>query len=198
MSAATERSLRTCLGCRQVLEKKYLLRYVVSPQGDLLVDYQGKLPGRGAYTCFSPECLQKALKRGQFRRAFRMDFRPPDADALTEDLRRQVAGRAAGLIGMARKSGALILGSNQVLDSVARREPLAFVLRAEDMSTGIATKVEGSTQKNGTRLYTKFSKDKLGKMLGRDEVSVVGLRQSALADSLELELQRYQQITEGL
>ncbi|HKL48494.1 MAG TPA: DUF448 domain-containing protein [Desulfuromonadales bacterium] len=198
MSAATESSLRTCLGCRQVLEKKNLLRYVLSPQGDLLVDYQGKLPGRGAYTCLSSECLHKALKRRQFRRSFKRDFSPPEPDRLIEDLLRQVAGRVESLIGMARKSGALIMGSNQVLDGVAGRETLSFVLCAEDMSAGIAAKLEGSTRKKGTRLYRKFSKDKLGKMLGRDEVSVVGLKKSTLADSLELELKRYRQITEGL
>ncbi|MFO7982499.1 MAG: DUF448 domain-containing protein [Desulfuromonadales bacterium] len=198
MSAATESSLRTCLGCRQVLEKKDLLRYVVSPQEELLVDYLSKLPGRGAYTCLSPHCLEKAVKRGQFRRSFKRDFRPPEADRLIEDLRRQVTGRVESLIGMARKSGELIVGSNQVLDSVAGREALSFVLCAEDMSAGIAAKLEASTRKKGTRLYRKFSKDKLGKMLGRDEVSVVGLKKSTLADSLELEFKRYQQITEGL
>ncbi len=117
---------------------------------------------------------------------------------MLKDLQRQVADRLRGLIGMARKSGALIVGSNQVLDGMAAREPLPFVLRAEDMSAGIAAKLEGAARKKGSKLYTRFSKDKLGKMLGREEVSVVGLRKSALADSLELELQRYQQITEGL
>lgn len=198
MSAATGRSQRTCLGCGEVLEKNYLLRYVVSPQGQVLVDYQGKLPGRGAYTCYSASCLRQALKRGRFRRAFRTDLESCDADELTADLRRQIIGRAGGLIGMARKSGALVVGSNQVLDGLSGREPLTLVLRTADMSAGIAGKIEGAARKAGAKLFTMFEKDKLGNMLGRDEVSVVGLRKSTLADSLELELQRYQRITEGL
>ncbi len=174
------------------------MRYVVSPRGELLVDYQGKLPGRGAYTCFSTSCLRQAVKRGQFRRAFRTELQNGDADELAADLQRQLAERVAGLVGMARKSGAIVVGSNQVLDGLSGREALDLVLRAADMSAGIAGKVESAARKQGAKLFTVFNKQKLGNMLGRDEVSVVGLRKNALADSLELELQRYQQITEGL
>ncbi len=53
---------RTCLGCKAVKPKKELVRIVRTPEGEVLVDPTGKKAGRGAYTCPSTECLEKAFK----------------------------------------------------------------------------------------------------------------------------------------
>ena len=62
---------RSCLGCRQPRDRDVLIRFVLSPQGELVADIEAKLPGRGAYTCVSETCLQVALKQRQFSRAFK-------------------------------------------------------------------------------------------------------------------------------
>ena len=50
--------------------KKDLIRVVRSPEGELSLDFRGKLPGRGAYVCPSPACLAKARKSKALERAF--------------------------------------------------------------------------------------------------------------------------------
>ena len=62
--------LRQCLGCREMLPKKELIRVVRSPEGDVSLDFKGKLPGRGAYVCPSPECLARVRKSRALERAF--------------------------------------------------------------------------------------------------------------------------------
>ena len=62
--------LRQCLGCREMKPKKELLRVVRSPEGEVSLDFKGKLPGRGAYICHSTECLKKAIRSKAFERAF--------------------------------------------------------------------------------------------------------------------------------
>ncbi len=52
---------RTCVGCRQIMEKKRLIRLVRTDQG-LLVDLSGKMAGRGAYLHENRPCWEKALK----------------------------------------------------------------------------------------------------------------------------------------
>lgn len=52
---------RSCISCRQVFEKKDLLRIVRTPEGEVVVDPSGKMSGRGAYICSSPECISKQL-----------------------------------------------------------------------------------------------------------------------------------------
>jgi predicted RNA-binding protein YlxR (DUF448 family) len=59
---------RTCVGCNTKKEKKELIRIVKSKEGKLDVDKTGKLPGRGAYLCDNPECLEKAKKSKRLER----------------------------------------------------------------------------------------------------------------------------------
>ena len=51
--------MRQCLGCREMFPKRELIRVVRSPEGELSLDFKGKAPGRGAYLCGKPECLEK-------------------------------------------------------------------------------------------------------------------------------------------
>ncbi len=62
--------LRQCLGCREMKAKKELIRVVRSPEGEVSLDFKGKLPGRGAYVCPSPECLARVRKSRALERAF--------------------------------------------------------------------------------------------------------------------------------
>lgn len=61
---------RQCLGCREMKDKKALIRVVRSPEGAISLDFKGKLPGRGAYVCPDGECLKKARKSRALERAF--------------------------------------------------------------------------------------------------------------------------------
>ena len=54
--------MRQCLGCREMKPKRELIRAVKSPDGEVSLDFKGKMPGRGAYLCPNEECLKKAIK----------------------------------------------------------------------------------------------------------------------------------------
>ena len=62
--------MRQCVGCREMKEKKSLIRVVKSPEGEVSLDFKGKLPGRGAYVCPDPACLKRARKSRALERAF--------------------------------------------------------------------------------------------------------------------------------
>ena len=61
---------RQCLGCREMRNKRDLIRVVRSPEGEISLDFKGKKPGRGAYVCPDPACLVKARKSRALERAF--------------------------------------------------------------------------------------------------------------------------------
>lgn len=61
--------MRMCVGCREMKEKKSLLRIVKNTEGTVSFDRVGKAPGRGAYICRSRECLDKAVRQRQLERA---------------------------------------------------------------------------------------------------------------------------------
>ncbi|NUK05734.1 YlxR family protein [Streptomyces lunaelactis] len=80
---------RTCVGCRERTAKSDLLRIVVT--GDACVpDDRGTLPGRGAYVHPASVCIDLAVRRRAFPRAFRVQG-PLD----TADVRRYVEEQAA-------------------------------------------------------------------------------------------------------
>ncbi|MDE7010565.1 MAG: YlxR family protein [Oscillospiraceae bacterium] len=61
---------RQCLGCREMRNKRDLIRVVRSPEGEISLDFKGKKPGRGAYVCPETACLVKARKSRALERAF--------------------------------------------------------------------------------------------------------------------------------
>ena len=63
--------MRMCIACREMKEKRELLRIVKTVDG-IKVDKTGKLSGRGAYICNSPTCAQKLVKGKLLNRTFEM------------------------------------------------------------------------------------------------------------------------------
>ena len=53
---------RQCMGCRERRAKRELIRVVRSPEGNVSLDFGGKMNGRGAYICPNSECLKKAIR----------------------------------------------------------------------------------------------------------------------------------------
>ena len=62
--------MRMCTGCHEMKPKKELIRVVKTPEGEIKVDFTGKLNGRGAYICKNAECFEKAQKQKALARAF--------------------------------------------------------------------------------------------------------------------------------
>jgi predicted RNA-binding protein YlxR (DUF448 family) len=59
-----------------VAPKPSLLRFV-AVGGALVADPPARRPGRGAYSCRSQACFERALRRGGFNRAFRQAVTAP-------------------------------------------------------------------------------------------------------------------------
>lgn len=77
---------RQCLGCREMKEKRALIRVVRSPEGEVSLDFRGKKPGRGAYVCPNAECLKRARKSRAIERAFSVAIPPEVYDALEQEM----------------------------------------------------------------------------------------------------------------
>ena len=78
--------MRMCVGCREMKEKRSLLRIVKSPEGSISFDRVGKAPGRGAYVCRSKECLDKAMKARQLERALETKIEQDVFSQLMEEI----------------------------------------------------------------------------------------------------------------
>jgi hypothetical protein len=82
--------IRICAGCRTRRTQAELLR-VARRAGDVVVDPKRRIGGRGAYVCFDPRCVERALGSGALRRSLRQDGPLPEElrERLLEIVRRE-------------------------------------------------------------------------------------------------------------
>lgn len=78
--------MRMCIGCREMMPKKELIRVVKSPEGSIDIDLKGKAPGRGAYLCRSQACMDKAAKSRLLEKAFEQKIEQEVYDKLKTQL----------------------------------------------------------------------------------------------------------------
>ncbi len=195
MSGRCREPERTCVGCRTSQPRTRLIRYVLSPQQQLLVDYRQRLPGRGVYTCCEPDCVIKAVERKQLQRGLKAAELQLDARQLLVDIGEILLRRIENLLGMARKSGQVVSGSQAVIGGLKGGEGISFVLLSDDISAGVADKVIGAAGKQQVEVFQLLTKGRIGEILGKGERSVAGLQSGQLSDAILLEVQRYKRMS---
>ncbi len=77
---------RQCMGCRERMDKRQLIRVVRTPEGEVKLDFSGKLSGRGAYICPKPECLQKAQRAKALDRSLEVTIPQEVYDRLQHEM----------------------------------------------------------------------------------------------------------------
>jgi len=77
---------RMCVACKQMRPKRELIRVVRTPAGEIRVDATGKLSGRGAYVCPTPECAGAGVREGRLQHALLV----PIPDDVGRDLQRAI------------------------------------------------------------------------------------------------------------
>ncbi len=83
---------RQCMGCRERKAKKDMIRVVRCTDGQVRLDFSGKLNGRGAYICPNNACLLAAQKAKSLERSLETEI-PDDVYAR---LSKEMEGGANG------------------------------------------------------------------------------------------------------
>src|SRR6266403_3640960 len=99
----TDRSatMRMCAVTREVRPIGELIRFVVSPHGEVVADLKRKLPGRGLWVQASRRTVAEAVRRNQFSRGFKRDVRA--AATLAADTEALLVRSATDALAMAAK-----------------------------------------------------------------------------------------------
>ena len=71
MKTKSKIPMRQCTGCREMKSKKDMIRVLKTAEDEIILDATGKKNGRGAYLCFSMECLEKAIKSHGLERSLK-------------------------------------------------------------------------------------------------------------------------------
>ena len=78
--------MRQCVGCQEMKSKKEMLRVLKTAEDEIILDATGRKNGRGAYLCFSGECLKKARKNRGLERSLKISIPPEVYDNLEKEL----------------------------------------------------------------------------------------------------------------
>lgn len=81
--------MRMCVGCREMKEKRELIRVVRTAEHSGEIDLTGKKSGRGAYICNDPACLKKARKSKSLERALNVTLDDEVYLRLEEEMRHE-------------------------------------------------------------------------------------------------------------
>ena len=186
-----EQPQRSCLGCRTARNKDLLIRFVLSPEVEVLPDLDSRLPGRGAYTCLSSSCLAKAITQNQFKRSYKQDVSVMSAEALVEHVRQQLHDRIIGLIGLANKAGNVTGGGSMVSDALRGKAKPGLVLLATDISEPIGAKIVFLADVNHVPHRTIMTKDDFGAILGKAPRSAIAVKHGGFVAQLLKAIDRY-------
>lgn len=78
--------MRQCVGCQEMKSKKEMLRVLKTAEDEIVLDATGRKNGRGAYLCFSKECLAKARRNKGLERSLKMAIPSAVYDSLEKEL----------------------------------------------------------------------------------------------------------------
>lgn len=142
VNGETELNPRSCIVTKQALAKEKLIRFVASPDGMIVPDLKGKLPGRGVWVTAKKEIIAQAVEKKLFARALKTKV---TADENLPDLVGElIAKRALSALAMAKKAGALVTGFAKV-DSTIRSGSASMLIHATDAADDGIRKLSSAT-----------------------------------------------------
>ena len=142
--------------------KAGLVRFVVGPEGQVVPDLAGKLPGRGFYVTADRAVLERAVAKRMFARAAKRPVTVPGG--LVDEVEVQLARRVTDLISLARKGGHAVAGYEKVKDWL-QSERADVLIQARDGSGRGKSKL--STPSWGTYIGCLTARE-LGRAFGRE------------------------------
>jgi predicted RNA-binding protein YlxR (DUF448 family) len=173
----TEKSatMRMCAVTRAVRPIDELIRFVVSPQGEVVPDLKRKLPGRGLWVSASRQTVAEAVRRHQFSKGFKRDVRV--APALAADTENLLIRSVIDALAMAAKAGQVVAGFGKVEDALSQGQAQALIHASDGAADGIrkldaiARQNAGiNDESNQIRVVKELTSEQLDLALGRSNV----------------------------
>ncbi|HTP76163.1 MAG TPA: RNA-binding protein [Rhizomicrobium sp.] len=181
---------RRCIVTGEVLPERKLVRFVVGPEDEIVPDLAAKLPGRGIWVSADASLLQRAIAKNLFAKAAKAQVKTAaDLPALVARL---LIARIQDHLGLARRSGVLVTGFDNVERALTARRKPALLVQASDGAADGFRKLSSLAASQGLEIpaMNVLSRDELSVALGRENVVHAALFPGPLADRLALDAER--------
>ncbi|MES2333397.1 MAG: RNA-binding protein [Pseudomonadota bacterium] len=177
---------RKCIATGESQPKAGLIRFCLGPDGQIVPDVLGKLPGRGIYVSATRAAIDKAAKKNLFSRAARQPVKVPER--LADLVEARVAQRTVELLSMARKAGEAVTGYEKVKDWLVKGQAVTLI-QASDGSERGKTKLHAPD--GGKGFVGCLSAGEIGLAFGRERaihaaLAAGGLRTRVVEEAAKL------------
>ena len=182
--AAPER-LRHCIVTHEVLPVDGLVRFVVAPDGGIVPDIEGRLPGRGLWLCAARGILNRACAENMFAKATRAPVSVPED--LAQRVEALLVRRCTDLIGLARRAGDAVAGFERVR-SMLSGVPVGMILIAGDAVAGEERRLRAMQPEVPASRVLRGAE--LGGVFGRASIVYGSVLRGGLASKLAIDAGR--------
>ncbi|NNK78910.1 MAG: RNA-binding protein [Litoreibacter sp.] len=176
---------RRCIATGEVCDPAKMIRFVVGPDGQIVADIMGKLPGRGIWVSAGRVALEQAIKKKAFSRSAKTQVAIPDD--LLGQVEDALARRVIDLISLARKAGQAITGYEKV-KGLLETERARVLLQASDGSERGKSKLRSPPGKDV--FIGCLTSQELGLAFGRESVIHGALTAGGLSKQVVTEAKR--------
>ena len=190
MAKAKKSPQRRCIVSREERNSAEMLRFVVDPDGWIVADVGGKLPGRGIWLSADKDMLQAACAKNLFARAARAQVKVPED--LAERVEIQLVRRCLDHVGLARRAAQAVAGFEKVEAWLKSGKGVGVLLAARDGSEQGRSKMTALARTLAAKsaLIESFDSAELGAAFGREKAVHAVLAKGKLAGKLVVDAGR--------
>jgi predicted RNA-binding protein YlxR (DUF448 family) len=162
-----------------VRDRAALLRFVVGPDGRLVPDVAGKLPGRGLWLTARRDIVATAIAKRHFARAARQAVAVDDD--LADRIEALLAARCRDTVALARRAGQAVMGF-ALVEAALSKGRASVLIAASDGATDGRAKLRGLAP--ALPLVEQLTAAELGAAFGREHVVHAALAPGRLATAI--------------
>jgi predicted RNA-binding protein YlxR (DUF448 family) len=182
----------------EILPEHRLIRFVAAPDGQIVPDVAAKLPGRGLWVEATRKSIAIAVQKKLFARAAKATgggaakINISAGGDLADRAEKALVTRMLGDLGLARRSGALVMGFDNVMRALDSAKPPTLLIEAADGSGDGKRKLYNAAYARGLKPFVAegLVSAELGLALGRENVIHAAVQPGGLAERLTLDAQR--------
>ena len=176
---AGEIGMKTCFVTKEEAPRTEMLRFVSTPDHQIVFDVAEKLPGHGFWLKADESVLKRAIEKHLFSKVAKGAVQIPDD--LPKQVERALKDRCLDLLGLCRKAGLLTFGYAAVKKEMVKGNIVA-VFEASDASKREQQKL--FRDGDPISVWQILSRSELGHIAGSDEVVHMALSDGHLSEQV--------------
>ena len=200
-AGAEDGPTRLCVVTRQSGDPDGLIRFVVSPDGEIVPDLACRLPGRGVWVTAERRFVDQAARQNLFSKSLKRKVKvPDDLGARVETL---VLRRAINALAIANKAGLVTTGFAQV-DSALAKGVVVILVHGLDAAAGGREKLDrkhtaiAGAQGRSPQICSEFTIEQISLAIGGLNVVHAALNHGGAAAKFATEAGRLKRYRSGL